>query len=917
MITPARALLLAASISLAVGCGDSPDALLASAKDYLAKQDTSAAVIQLKNVLAKKPDSAEARFLLGKALLDSGDAAAAEIELVKARELNYPADAVIPLLARAYLAQGQFKKLEALAATPIATSDGLAELKTTLAQAQAAQGQLAAARKLFEEALAASEQHAPAWLGLAQLKAAEQDLAGAHRIVQDLLARDDKNAAAWLFQADLLRAEGKLPEAVAAYEKGLTLAPRALAAHGALIMIHLGERQVERAVKQLEAMQKLAAQHPLTLYMQALTAYARQDLAAARSAVEALLKGQPDNPLGLQLAGQIAYDSRNDLQAQEYLRKALQRTPTLDFARRTLALSYLRSGQPAKALETLQPALQGSPRPEWLTLAGNAHLQNGDLKSAEEFFRRAAQADPSDKRAQTALALARLRSGRSEEALADLQQIAAQDSGIAADLALIATHIRERRYDQALAAIDQLEKKQAGSPVPHNLRGGALLGKGERNAARQSFEKALAIDAAYLPAAVALAQLDLAEQKPEAARKRFESVLAKDPKNAQALLAIAELMARSGAKAEEIAAQIGKAIAAAPNELAPRLALIQHHLRQKDNKKALSAAQEALSALPDRPELLDVAGQVYQLNGDTEQALATYGKLAGLLPSSVQPYLRMAEIHMANKNKEGARASLNKGLANHPDALPLLRALIMLDVEDKNFSAALAKTREIQKKQPKSAAGHALEGDVHLIAQAWDKAAEAYRAGLKIAPSTDLAQRLYTALLRGGKAAEANRHAESWLAAHPKDNGFRLFLAEAANQRQDYAGAARHYRAILQLEPDNPALLNNLAWALGKLKDPKALELAERAHQLAPNQPAIMDTLGVLLVDKGDLQRGLELIGKALALAPQAAEIRLNYAKALIKANRKEEARKELDTLSQLGERFPLQAEVAALLKSL
>ena len=50
-----------------------------------------------------------------------------------------------------------------------------------------------------------------------------------------------------------------------------------------------------------------------------------------------------------------------------------------------------------------------------------------------------------------------------------------------------------------------------------------------------------------------------------------------------------------------------------------------------------------------------------------------------------------------------------------------------------------------------------------------------------------------------------------------------------------------------------------------------------------------------------------------MALAPNAAGIRLNLARALIKAGQKDAARKELDTLAKLGDKFPGQAEVAKL----
>ncbi|WP_126445827.1 XrtA/PEP-CTERM system TPR-repeat protein PrsT [Sulfuricystis multivorans] len=916
-----RTLAIATLVAALVGtaCGDSPEAMLASAKEYLAKNDQAAATIQLKNVLAKNPDSAEARFLLGKALLENGDVTAAEVELRKALELKHPADQVVPLLARVLLAQSQFKKLDELAKTSIASAEGLADLKTTLAQSLAMQGKPEAARTMLDEALAAKSDFAPALLLQARIKVANNDLAGAHAIIDGILARAPQDVNAWLFKADLLNAEGKTAEAVAAYEKGLALKPQALNAHAALIMTHLRERQPEKAAKQLEAMQKVAPKHPLTYYEQGLLAFTKKDLATAKSAVDNLLKLQPDSPQGLQLAGLVAFESRSDLQAQDYLRKALQKAPALALARRTLVLSYLRSGQSAKAVETLQPVLHGDETaPTWLELAGNAYLQNGDAKTAEEFFQRATKANPQNKKAQTALALARLRGGHTAEALGDLEAIAASsETDTSADMALIVASIRTRQFDKALQAIANLEKKRPDHPLVHNLRGGALLAKGDQEGARKSFEKALAIDPAYLPAASALAQMDLRANRPEEAQKRFEAVLAKDPKNAQAMLALAELRARGGAKTSDLVELIKRAIDAAPAEPAPRLALIGAYLREQDKDKALAAVQEALAAIPDRPELLDAAGRVYQMNGDNQQALTIYSKLANLMPTSPQPYLRMAEIQLAAKNREGARSSLTKGLSALPDSLALQRALIQLDLEEGKLEAALARAREIQKAQPQQSVGYLFEGDAHAANKAWAQAANAYRAGLKAAPATELAQRLHAVLLADGKTVEARAHADAWLKQHPKDHAFRLYLAEQANRNKDFATAAAHYRNLLANQPNNPALLNNLAWTLGQMKDPQALSLAERANSLAPNQPAIMDTLGMLLVERGEGKRGVELLAKAVELQPQAALIRLNYAKALIKTGDKNTARRELEELSKLGERFPAQAEVAALLKSL
>jgi len=97
---------------LIAGCSgvDEPK-LLASARDYLSKEDNVSAAIQLKTLLQANPSSAEGRLLLGKALLGSGDAAGAEIELRRARELGQPDELVAPPLSLAMLGQRRYAEM--------------------------------------------------------------------------------------------------------------------------------------------------------------------------------------------------------------------------------------------------------------------------------------------------------------------------------------------------------------------------------------------------------------------------------------------------------------------------------------------------------------------------------------------------------------------------------------------------------------------------------------------------------------------------------------------------------------------------------------------------------------------------------------------------------------------------------------
>jgi len=109
------ALVLLASAMALAGCNArSQNELMASAKGHLEKNEPKAAAIQLKNLLQSEPDSAEARFLLGKALLASGDAAGAEIEFKRSQDLGLPPVETAPWLAKALLAQAREEGLTEL-----------------------------------------------------------------------------------------------------------------------------------------------------------------------------------------------------------------------------------------------------------------------------------------------------------------------------------------------------------------------------------------------------------------------------------------------------------------------------------------------------------------------------------------------------------------------------------------------------------------------------------------------------------------------------------------------------------------------------------------------------------------------------------------------------------------------------------
>ena len=136
--------------------GEKPEMLVASAKTYLANNDAKAAIIQLKNALSEDVNLVEGRYLLGLALLRTGDAIGSEAELRKARDFKYPEDEVVPPLAEAMFALKQYRKLtDEFASVKLASPSSQAQLQTTVAAGFSAQNRPDLARASLESALAA------------------------------------------------------------------------------------------------------------------------------------------------------------------------------------------------------------------------------------------------------------------------------------------------------------------------------------------------------------------------------------------------------------------------------------------------------------------------------------------------------------------------------------------------------------------------------------------------------------------------------------------------------------------------------------------------------------------------------------------------------------------------------------------
>ena len=90
-------------------------------------------------------------------------------------------------------------------------------------------------------------------------------------------------------------------------------------------------------------------------------------------------------------------------------------------------------------------------------------------------------------------------------------------------------------------------------------------------------------------------------------------------------------------------------------------------------------------------------------------------------------------------------------------------------------------------------------------------------------------------------------------------------------------------------------VLNNIARIYFDRGDERALETAKSAYQLAPDRAEVIDTYGWMLVQDGEIKKGLHLLERAIDRAPTNDDIRYHWAAALNLTGERENARVELE----------------------
>jgi len=342
---------------------------------------------------------------------------------------------------------------------------------------------------------------------------------------------------------------------------------------------------------------------------------------------------------------------------------------------------------------------------------------------------------------------------------------------------------------------------------------------------------------------------------------------------------------------------------------------------------ALAEMKQALALRPEWEIAAIYQGRILARTSNAA-AIEFFDNYLKNYPKANDTRITYGRLLLAEKNYTKAREQFQQLLAENPGNADVAVAVALLSVELRDYDVAEAnfkKALDLDYRDPGMVRFYL--GGVYEKTEHPDKAMEAYHSvttGNQYIP----AQVRYALLLsRKGKMSEALHHVQSLPVANDQQRA-QLIIAEAQLLREsgayqkafrvlsngldkfpdspdllyDCALAAekigktdimeKDLRKLIQLKPDHAHAYNALGYGLAehsnRLKE--ALELIEKAIQLSPHDPYIMDSLGWVHYRMGNLNQGLSFLRQAFGMNPDP-EIAAHLGEVLWVQGTKDEAK--------------------------
>ncbi len=439
------------------------------ARAYAVAGDRPKAYALADELLTRDPHDVPTHLLKGELLMGDGrwDEALASVKAAVAAE---PSSAPAQFsLGRVYAARGDVAGAEAAYREVLKVNPGATAARVELSLLQLLAGAPAASLQTAEEAVRSQPGNLEARLALVRGLLAARELARAQQEIEALLAARPDLAVLHVESGVLAASKGDTVAARRAFDKALELDPSSLEGLAGLLALDLNAR----------------------------------DLTAAKARMDRRLEGGRVTPELLVLAART-YTSVNDLPAAEQvLRLAIERRPSLLSAFAMLARLYLDQQRLDEAWREFDNLAERQSNPVGaLTMSGVIHEAQGRTSEARARYERAVAIDPRAAVAANNLSWLYLESGENLAPALRLAQAAAEalpDSPEVLDT-LGWAYFKNDLAAMAVPPLVRSIEKNPGKAVYHYHLGLAYARAGDRARAGRSFERAIALgpDAPWL-----------------------------------------------------------------------------------------------------------------------------------------------------------------------------------------------------------------------------------------------------------------------------------------------------------------------------------------------------------------------------------------------------------------------------------
>ncbi len=899
------ALLLCAPISPTMADRQQAAAYYEEALIYNNQDKAEEAIIQLKNALQQDATLLSARVLLGTIYMENGELSAAEKELREAETLGADRTLTAIPLAKAYLKQHKYAALIAELPLEDYPRSVHGELLTYRGHAHLEIPNLEEAEKSFKQAAELLPDSTAPINGMALLSLRSGDAQAAMSHIERSLHIEPDNIETLNIMASTFHAAGDLRRAIESYSAVLQRDSKHMESRLARAGVYTDLRELDKAMIDLDFMENNYPMEPRAIYLKSLI-YSFQN--KPQESKEALQKTatiidqlRPEflsrSRQHLMLAGLTYYALGNLEQAQTHLNNLLQITPNALGPIKLLASVYTAQSDYDDVIRLLQPVVDRAQVHDYkiLTLLGKAYTQIGRYDKAEILLEKAIAISQRDNEPQLSLAINYYSAGEANKAVTELSAVFEMNSDeIAAGAALAAIYLKQNKPLKALDVLEQIISNDPDNITYNNLIGTAQVMSKQFDAALATFEKIEAIAPESIPVQINLARLDNLTNNSDRARDRLRNLLLnKDAPTGHIMLELAKTEDVAGNRNEAIR-WAEKVRAEERNNLEARLYLIDIYRRNNELDNALEITHEANRLDPENLEFLQIEAQIYIALNNTRAARTSLNEMSSLAGFDPLWLFRIARLQYEIQAYKEAEYSLKKAIQEDPNFIDAQVALIEILTGLNKLDEAEERIHSLQS-NPDFKAKDRLLGDIAIRRGDNNKALFHYQAAMQQTPTSQLNIKLYQAYSAAGQWHKATELLNNWLKNHPQDLDSQLALAEAYLRQGKHQQAIFEYEAVLKHRPESSSITSNLAFLYLITGNDKALATARKAYQLAPQDAAVNDTLGWILVKQGEPEQGLPYLRDAHSRSSNDPEIRYHIAVALFELGRHNEAFIELE----------------------